>query len=186
MIRVAGKFIYLATPSTMSRSVTKALTLYCNGQILGKEHHASSKDLERLSEFTEPVVTFIRDPYDYVVSRYNYNYKNERRRFQNPMNSFILKFWNENVNWNGFGSRICPYRDYVDRYFLFEDGIEPFLEAYDLEVPEIPTEGMRVSNNINSTPGRKTVDDLDDECRAMIEKRFAMELALYRKVKAGG
>ena len=188
MILVPGKCIYLCTPATGSRSTAKVLAEQCGGRWLNGTHHANLTDMPLLEGRAEPVITTIRDPYDYVLSRYWYNYKPKEVKAANPIESYIPKFSLENREGEygkQFGSMMCMYRDYVDRYFVFEDGLQPIFDAIGCSDVELPEVGKLTPLQWLQWGPRLRVDEISEEAKTLIEKHFPMELELYRKVKAG-
>jgi len=178
VILVENRFIYLATPATGSRSVTLALRDQCGGKLLAKSHHAYLSDMDQLKDHDVPVYAFIRDPYDYVLTRYYYTHKTPALREQETLEDWIPKYAEENYG-DEFGSIMCMYRDYVDDMFLYEDGLENFFEKVGLPDVTMPTEGAWASYQIKN--GLPSIDELENSrhVRELIDQYFAMEVALY-------
>ena len=186
MILVEGRGIYLCTPATGSRTTVDVLVNQCGGRSLSCDHHAPLCHMPRLEEHTEPVVTTIRDPYDYVLSRFWYAHKHEEVRAETPVEGYICMYAERNRKGqyaDEFGSRMCMYRDYVDRFFLFEDGLQPIFDIFGFPDVTLPTIGKPTPMQKLQWGPRLTVHDLSDEAKELIEEHFAMELALYRQVK---
>ena len=187
MILVEGRGIYLCTPSTGSRTVADVLTKQCGGRWLNVHgtHHAEIQHMHHLEDRSEPVITTIREPYDYVLTRYWYKHKTPDQKAQNTVEEYIVKFARENregMYGRMFGSHMCLYRDYVDRFFLFEEGQRPIFEFLGFPDVEIPNIGKPSAlQNLQWGP-RLTVNDISEEAKRLIEHHFAMELELYRKV----
>jgi len=181
---VENRFIYLATPATGSRSVTKALRDYCGGKLLANAHHAYLSDMALLKDYDVPVYAFIRDPYDYVLTRYYYTHQTPESRSRQSLEEWIPQYAEESYG-DEFGSIMCMYRDYVDRFFLYEDGLEAFFEAVGLSGTEIPTNGALASYQIKN--GLPSFDELENRrhVKELIDQYFAMEVELYRSVKTG-
>jgi hypothetical protein len=179
MVLIEGRFIFLATPATASRSMMYALVNHCGGKFLSKTHHAHMSDMPLLREYSEPVYTMIRDPYDYVLSRYFYKYKFPENRSDEILEKFIPKYSLESHS-SPSGSIMCMYRGFIDRYFLFEDGPEAFFEEVGLGGTEVGEIGLR---NCPTLGKRLKIEDVDPKVKALIDQHFAEELELYRKVK---
>jgi hypothetical protein len=181
MILVPGRFIYLGTPATGSSSVARVLVEQCDGVSLSATHHAHKSDMPLLDEHPEPAYTFIRDPFDYIFSRYNYKYKTEARRREHSIESFVT--WYARFHHGAKSAQLpygmCRYRDYADRFFRFEDGLEAFFKEVGLPDVDVLTVGMESGKRLGK---RWTYDTVSQECRDLVEKHFADELALYRSV----
>jgi hypothetical protein len=188
MILIEGKGIYLCTPATGSRSTSKTMVRECGGRWLNKHatHHVHLKEMYLLDGRPEPVFTTIRDPYDYVLSRYWYKFKSPDRERECSIEEYIPLYAREvRTGQFGrmFGSQMLPYRDCVDRFFLFEDGLKPIFEFIGFPDVEIETVGKNTPMQMLQWGPRLTVHDISDEAKGLIEDHFAMELALYRQVR---
>jgi hypothetical protein len=178
MILLPGRLIYLATPTTGSRSVARILVEQCGGVVLAATHHAHKSDMALLDKYQEPVWTFIRDPYGYIFSRYAHIYKNDRAKQAKPIEDFVVEYADKcrNSRSAGLPYGMSRYKDYADRYWRFEDGLEGFFDYHGLSV-DMLTDGM-----VPAMRERWTYDTVSQECRGLIEKLFAPELELYRSV----
>jgi len=181
MILVRGRFIYLATPATASRSTTRVLVDQCGGEILNKTHHAYLSDMPILDDYTEPVYSMIRNPYEYVLSRYHYKYKTQERRKLRSPEDFVRHYALESHG-HDFGSIMCMYRNHVDRFFLFEDGLKAFFDTVGFPNVDIPKEGMHASNRILD---KLTIEDVSEAFTNEVEKHFGKELELYNSCAKG-
>lgn len=178
MILLPGRLIYLATPTTGSRSVARILVEQCGGVSLAATHHAHKSDMALLEKYQEPVWTFIRDPYNYIFSRYAHVHKTDRAKMENSIESFVLEYADKHRNSRSAGLPygMCRYKDYVDRYWRFEDGLEGFFDYHGLSV-DMLTEGL-----VPAMRERWTYDTVSQDCRDLINEHFAEELALYESV----
>jgi hypothetical protein len=172
MIRIPGKFIYLCSPRTASRSTADALIKQCGGQKLINSHHAMPADEARLREFDEPVVAMLRNPYDWLMAQYARHWISRTPKKREPMWTWLSHF---NADLIGFGNgRISPYHEWVDEYYLYENGVEAFLKACGLRGVEVPKIGTR------GTPEHPVkVESIYPDCRALIDKKYAKDITLY-------
>jgi hypothetical protein len=187
MVIIPGKCIYLCTPATGSRSTVKVLMEQCGGRWLNGTHHARIEHMPLLDDHEEPVYTTLRDPYDYVLSRYWYKHKTPEAKAKNSLESYIIKYSLENREGeygHQFGSTIAMYRDYVDRFFLFEEGLKPIFDAIGFSGVELPEVGKPTPMQKLEWGPRLRKEDISQEAKDLIEKHFAEELALYRQVKS--
>jgi len=178
MIRIPGRFIYLATPATASRTVSEVLIKQCGGEVLAATHHAHLSDMPLLDNYSEPVYTLIRDPYDYVLSRYFYKYRHAVNRSDQVLEAFIPKYSLESHS-SPAGTIMQMYRGFVDRYFLFEDGIAAFFAAVGFPDVDIPTIG---ASSAKAQGPRLKIEDVSLKVKELINQHFADEVGLYQMV----
>jgi hypothetical protein len=179
MILVPGRFIYLATPATASRTIAEALVNRCGGHFLSKTHHAHLSDMPLLDAHCVPVYSLIRDPYDYVLSRYFFKYRHAVNRSDAVLEKFISKYSLESHS-SPFGSKMCMYRKYVDKYFLYEDGPQEFFNA--VGFPDVAFGKIGVKSGALMGE-RLKIDDVQPVIRELIDQHFAEEVELYQQVK---
>ena len=174
MILLQGRFIYLATPATASRS-TASVLVEQGGKFLAGTHHANLPDMPTLKEYSEPVYSLLRDPYDYVLAQYYYQNPEPEKQALTSLETFVPKYGAENRD-SPFGSIMAMYRDYVDMYFIYEDGIKAFFDAVGLPDVTIPELGRRVSRM------RGPRQPISPTVKELIEMHFAKEIELYKNV----
>lgn len=121
----------------------------------------------------------LRNPYDYVLSRYWHRYKARLPEFIDSLEDYIPELASANRT-HPWKSVVGMYREYVDRYFLFEDGLEAFFRAVGLEHVEIPTIGQVRAHAFGP---RLQIDSLPRKYKLLIDTHFAEELELYKLVK---
>jgi hypothetical protein len=68
--------------------------------------------------------------------------------------------------------------DYVDKYFLFERGLEDFFFQVGFPYVKIPTIGQNKAG-----PRRLTVEDLTSGQKRLIDELFPKDVELYQRVK---
>ena len=177
MILVPGKFIYLCTPTTGSRSTAKVLLEQCGGIQLSSSHHATRAELNKEAPIrSEPFYSVLRNPYDVIASKY---WRQNRDREKDlPLGEFLVNF-RFNAKYDQFGPIIATYQDYVDRYFLYERGLQDFFTQVgfpDVEVPKI--------GQVNEKLYRQRTNwrHLDHKYLYAIDKLFPRDVELYRRV----
>ena len=176
MIRVPGKLIYLATQRTASRSVCSMLINQCGGEKLTDSHHAHMFDMPLLKKYSEPVYTFIRNPYEYIAARYCYKKRSLAQRKDCTLEEFVPKYSvisrkHEN------GSTMCMYRGYVDRYFLFEKGVKAFFSEVGFPNVEVMTLGMGESKRLLDKP------PMSNKYKRLVDEYFPEEVEIYAGVR---
>ena len=176
MIRVQGKFIYLATQRTASRSVSSMLINQCGGEKLTDSHHAHMSDMQLLKKYPEPVYTFIRDPYEYIAARYCYKKRSLAQRKKCTLEEFVPKY-SVISRKHETGSIICMYRDYVDRYFLFEKGVKSFFNEVGLHKVEVMTLGTGESKRLLDKPF------MSNKYKRLVDEHFPEEVEIYNRSK---
>lgn len=155
------------------------LVKQCGMSFLSTTHHANLEHMPLLKEHPEPVYTLIRNPYDYILSRYNYEFREEARRNDEVLEKYISKYSLESHS-SPFGSIMCMYRNYVDKYFLFEDGPKAFFDAVGFPDVDVGKIGMRSGQIMGE---RLKIEDVPPVVKELIDHHFAEELALYKQVK---
>ena len=178
MIRVKDKFIFLCTPSTGSRSVARVLLDQCGGEQLSLSHHATREEIQSV-ESAEPFYTFLRDPYDFVLSRYWHRTRGQKNRAW-PFNFFLDDFF-LNLNFDRFGMTIYPYKEYADQFFLYEDGLPAFFSAVGFPDVNIPHIGLH--KPIQDHP-RYRKDRMPRDQIARISSVLWEDIELYEQVAA--
>lgn len=171
MIRVPGKFIWLACPRTASRTCARTLLAHCGGEKLIGRHHARRKDLYLMHGRTEPVVALARDPYDYLLSNFARWTKGAQ---QMTFEQFLdQSAWQPDLigEWD---NAITPYQGYVDHYYLYEDGLDDFFA--NLGFPGVPLKQV----GIDETPEYAPIDQMGFEVKRLIEERHWKDLKFYR------
>ena len=132
-----------------------------------------------LKNYSEPVYTLIRNPYDYVLSRYFYSYRHAVDRSDEVLEKHIPKYSLESHS-SPFGSIMCMYRDYVDRYFLYEDGPGSFFDAVGFPDVEFGKIGVRSGKLMGERLG---IEEVQPVIKELIDKHFPEEVALYQQVR---
>lgn len=130
------------------------------------------ENIDRLKEYHEPVVAMLRDPYDWILAQYARHWISRTPTKREPMWTWLSHF---NADLTKFGNgRISPYYEYVDEYYLYENGVEAFLKDIGFPgvvAPKIGTQG---------TPEYPIkIDEVNPDCRGLIEKKYAEDIALY-------
>jgi hypothetical protein len=133
------------------------------------------EDMPKLKNYDVPVYTMIRDPYDYVLSRYSHKCMSEDRKKNCPPEEWVERY-DEECHKDEFGSVMVKYRDYVDDFFIFSDGLESFFAA--VGFPDVEMETLGMDERIKKVK----LSDVSADCKAMMDERFADELALYERV----
>lgn len=165
MILIPGKCIYLCTPATGSRSTAKALLEQCGGIQLSKFHHAQEHEIKAQINRSEPFYSMLRNPYDFVLSRFWYQKRGSRKDLS--LSELIQEL----------PSPIAVYRKYVDRYFLFEKGLRAFFDELGFFGISIPEEGTQ---DLADTSPRLTFKDIDQKAKQLIDTKFRNDVELYR------
>ena len=182
MILVPGKFIYLCTPSTGSRTTAEVLIKQCGGKNLIKDHHVQPKKLvTMIPDYSEPLYSVLRSPYDHILAKFwHLNYR-RKPEFREDLDTFIINFA-FNCQYNFSGPLLASYQDYVQRYFLFENGLKAFFEEVGFPDVELPHIGH--TKESDDYP-RMNIMQLDVKYKYVIDKLFARDVALYEMVKSG-
>lgn len=179
MIRVPGKFIYLCTPHTGSRSTSNVLLEQCGGEQLSVDHHVTPSELQALDRkrYPELFYALIRNPYEFVLRCYWYRFRKSPPAVS--LNDYIGQL-RDSMKDHMTGPIIATYRDYVDRYFLFERGLEDFFFQVGFPYVKIPQVGVL---NRQVLRPRMEAKELTGEQRRMIEEAFPGDVKLYNRVK---
>jgi hypothetical protein len=176
MILIPGKFIYLASPRCASRTVAEVLTMQLGGKKLCGSHHAHASEMSTLALYDEPVISLIRNPYNVVVNRAAYAFRNIGR-FKRTRDFKFWLDWYKPDGWNGFGDRIAQYHEYVDHYYVFERGLQSFFTAIGFPDVNIPWIGK------DSFPeDRDLVRGMHPQYKQLIDERFQPDVDLYQSV----
>ena len=180
MILVPGKFIYLCTPTTGSRSTAKVLLEQCGGVLLSANHHATKTELNtKAPNYSEPLYSVLRNPYELLASKYwHRTYKRNLEKHPFSFADFLIEV-SANARYDQFGPILATYQDYVNRYFLYEDGLESFFKMVGFPDVEIPKIG-RVNAELNKT--RINWRHLDYKYLQAIDKLFPRDVELYKRV----
>lgn len=176
MIRIPNNIIYLATQRTASRTVSNMLINQCGGVRINERHHACLADMALLKQFSEPVCTFLRNPYEYIQKRYCYKKRSIEARKRCTLEQFV-PLYSERSRKEESGSVICPYHDYIDRYFLFERGVKTFFEEIGFPNVDVLTVGVEASKQLLPPP------PMSEKYIKLVDKYFAKEVSLYNRVK---
>lgn len=178
MILVPGKFIYLCTPSTGSRTTANVLVEQCGGEQLSANHHATKVEVIRAQWRPEPFFTTFRDPFEFILSRYWYRTRNGGYEAL-PFDVFLDKYFAAHAA-TPFAPWLCWYAPYAQRLFLFEKGPRHFFEEVgfpDVEIPHLgycaPTDRPRLD--------RSFINYLQEK---RINLQFAKDVRLYKRLKA--
>lgn len=165
MIIVPDKCIYLFTPRTGSRATERAFLDQVPGAYaLDPNVHHDQPDT--IPDMGLPVYATIRDPFRQVLSWF-WPWRKLHTVADYLDRAPPGRSWIKN--------RLNVYDEYVDGYFMFEDGLEHIFHALGygyVSVPEVGVSG---------------VDDryLDEKARAAVNRVLAFDVDLYWRVASG-
>jgi hypothetical protein len=131
-------------------------------------------------EYPEPFYSMMRSPYDHILSRYWYRTRGKKKELQITLEKFISIF-EETSHGTHLNAGIAMYHEYVDRYFLFEDGLRSFFDKNGFPGVEIYTCGK---NRIPKDHPRLRIEDLDPKYKDLIDKKFHKDVKLYQRAVA--
>ena len=160
MIIVPGRFIYLFTPRTASRATERAFLEHVPEALISNKHHDHPRDIPNIGL---PVYATIRDPYEQALSWY-WVYRNRYSVSQWVHKSPPGRRWIQ--------KRMNEYDEYVDAYFVYEDGIERIFKT--LALPGVKVGKVGVSGTDKSL--------LDEEARAAIDDVLEYDVKLYKRI----
>ena len=172
MIIIEGKFIYLATPRTASRSVSKAL-LENGGRRLSNNHHAPLHIVRRAKkEYPDlPFYTFTREPTDHLASWQQmgpttviFETYIETAKVDNP----YYKVYGEN--------RLNCYAEFCDRIFTLEEGLPAFFDF--VKVP-VRLKGLHIGAS-------KDKARITDSRKKLMAQHFPYDTDLYNRIVGVG
>ena len=150
------------------------------------QHHALRKDVEALDreKYPEPIYAVLRNPYEYVLSRYwhrqQVKFSNKLKVSKHPhcsLEEFIPDFARDVATL----SIVETYQEYIDRYFLFSDGLRSFFTAVGFPHVDIPWIGK---SPVTADNPQLKIEDLDSKYKDMIDESFPKEVELYERVLA--
>jgi len=167
-VLVPGKFLYLATPHTGSRSVAQALCDQIKEAVSLGEHHST---LDQVADKLqgERLVTGVRNPYDLFASWWTRTYAASKwpsfhdfvRDWDDPLyikNGQIFYHWKPGVQ--------------ILRFEELQKDFDTLLARYKLESIELP--------HINKTEGRAAwMKFYDAESYALVNKRVRAEIVAF-------
>lgn len=149
MILIPNRFCYVLTPRTGSRAMEQAFL----------DHVPNAQDIGRHHGFTDcglPVYATIRNPVDQVLSHW------WKLRTVMPLEQYIeLRT-----------PRLNIHHSVIDRYYIYEDGLESIFSA--LGYP-----GIKIKRIGGSQPDR---DYLTPERVHLIEQAFPDDVDIYMNV----
>ena len=156
---VHPEFTFVFNPHTGSRSLEKGFisTGLCRNMGL----HTRPKHIPK----DRPVYAMVRNTVDWVYAFY-WNWKGKMTLEQ------FLKSPLPTVSWAK--GALNPYKQYVDRWFIFEDGLENVFKQLDLSVSEIP--------HIGNHAYFKDSYDYPTEEREIILRRYEEDEHFYKYV----
>jgi hypothetical protein len=160
MIVVQDKFVFLNNPRTGSRAMVQG---FINAGAIEPDTlhlHTEPKDIPT----DLPRYAIIRNTIDWALSTY--------RAFK-PSESFEewIKQPFKVLDWAP--GRLNAYEGYVDKYFLYEWGLESIIHYLGFEPPTIPLVGARNKDN-SLRDSRK--------CKEAILEKFWKDAELYEQV----
>lgn len=178
MILVPDKFIYLCTPSTGSRTTAKVLVDQCGGEQLSASHHARKEEVIRNRWRPEPMYTTLRDPFEFILSRYWYRTRTDGYEAL-PFDVFLDRFSKARIN-TPFHPWLCWYAPFTERFFLFDYGPQHFFNEVGFHDVEIPHIGYT-----QESPDRPRLekDFLNHLQVKRINLQFAKDVRLYKRLK---
>lgn len=148
MILVPGKFGYVFNPRTGSRSTEEAFLKQVPGAVSIAHHH-------RYTECDEPVYATVRDPIEIAMSFWWRVHETE-----------TLEKW-----YSKRQPRLFLNLDKVDRYFLYENGLESIFA--ELGYPDVSLPNI----------GKQDRPPATEEQRAYLTRMFPDDIELYEQVK---
>jgi hypothetical protein len=161
MIIVPDKFTYVFTPRTGSRATERAFLDHVPGAYRPSNyHHDHPDDLPQ----GLPVYATIRNPYDQVLSWYA---PWEKQGFT------VVEFLHRSPpgrRW--IQKRLNVYDEYVDAYFIYEDGIEQIFKTLGYGIVSVPKVG---TSGVDKTR-------LTQEARELIDEIFEYDVKLYERI----
>lgn len=177
MVIVPGKFIYVCTPRTASRSVITAL--WTVPGVIGSVHrHVDPSEAQDAQEkYQLPILTFTREPCRHLLSHWwrNYQIRPDHRDFtwfiqHGKVGRFRWPF-KTGVKEN----RLNCYHRVANVYFPLELGVEAFFDEWNLQ-PE------KISYIVED--GAHPADrHITDEHHQLVKQHFSEDVALYDYVR---
>lgn len=156
MLLVPNKFVFLNTPRTGSRAISAVFQGlgYCPAQF----HHTNISEVHT----DLPVFTMLRNPTTQLLSWW------WDSRYIWCFEDYIKEHWT-GITWNH--EDLNPYAPIVDKFFIYEHGLEPMFEELGLPQWSIPRVGVSQTEYKYITP----------EAIDLINERFPKDVALYER-----
>jgi len=164
MVIVPDKCIYVFTPRTGSRATEQALLEIDGAYMLNPRVHHDEPST--IPDMGLPVYATIRHPYTQCLSWF------APWQRMHTIETFVHRA-PPGRHW--LKKRLNVYDEWVDGYFVFEEGLGKIMEKLghpEIEVPEL---------------GKSSFDKdyLTDSAKKAIETVFPFDMELYRRVTAG-
>ncbi len=122
-------------------------------------------------------MAIIRHPYDYMMSRFAYLKRAEPEAPRHQSFAHFMRSFNPDLDQRQWGDRIAMYHEFVDHYYLFEHGVDSFLQHVGLPPKDIINVGA-----LDMNKWRIPVEKMPQEWKDLIDERFAADIALYNEV----
>lgn len=123
MILVPGKFLFLATPRTASRSLKEMVRQNCKDTKETLEHHVHPEDI--FSEFPEardvPIFTVVREPYDHALSWFYHAVVRNAPQRENTRD-FLTFLRTMFISWY-FSDRLNVYAEVATHFLPYQAGV---------------------------------------------------------------
>lgn len=165
---VTDRFLFLCNPRTGSRSLTRALLNWTEGNpyLGGSKHHASIEEVERIhnEDATKRIVAIVRNPVTQMLSWYYHS------KSQQTFESFCAEYengWLLNKRLNIYEDSDLPVE-----YYPYEEGLEQFLSEMFVHNVSVPHLGQsEVNHNL-----------ITEKATRIVEERFPDDLKLWLSV----
>lgn len=171
MAFITDKIIYLATPKTASRSTVAALRSAFPAGIETKQHHVTPNEVHKYLNGERTLWTCLRNPFTQALSWF---YHVQSRKYPRNYQGF-LRFVENYTNGRLLEGRLNIYSAEFPglvRHFLFEKGIESFLESIGAANTSVPHVGN----------GNTDHSLLTEEAIERIRRRFPKDVELYARI----
>lgn len=170
---ITPRYIYLATPRSASRTVTKALQDL--GAVHEKPHHASLEVVEAAKlHHNLPTITLLRDPAHILLSFW-WVLQAKNVSFSEYITTGFYGIFAPTLsalNGRKHPRRIYPYHSVTDEYFPYAEGIPAFLVYLGYEDP-FPFVSFGVREK------RPDAGYITTKHRALIQKYFPEDVRIY-------
>lgn len=135
MIIVPGEYILLATPRTGSRALVDAFLAADVGAVVGYGHHTwpdEYSEYQRTIPRRLDTYTMLREPFAQWVSWYTHSRMYKTMDFLTFTKTWTNQFINDDAAKypeEGLRSSMNIYKDMVDEFFLYEDGLDAVVSS---------------------------------------------------------
>lgn len=195
LIGVKNRFVFVANSKAASTSIVKALTPFAEINRVGSpaRKHIGWEAIRREYSFLfdcpgyAPDTFFkfgiIREPFDWLLSWYNYRRSNKSAAHPIPDHQSFVEFWKSNdwvkritqTSHFSVGGTKCAL-DCLIPYDELSEGMQHVFTLLDIDIREIPF--------ANRSQKRLYAQDISEEIKLTVRQHFATDNQLYQHWKS--